>query len=115
VNDDFPVGHEWHQEQIEIHGEAWSHLRCYNCGRDFAKGPGIRQWTAVHVGVFGFDPLEDEVNSRWLTELCPGGRLPEDANALRVWKTNRLFGRAPTVARGGRDIRRGCNFRRGTD
>ena len=37
---------------------------------------GARQ--AVHVSIFSFHRLGDEVAQRWAVEPCPGARLPSD-------------------------------------
>jgi hypothetical protein len=44
---------------------------------------GAEEWTAVYVGIFDFSPLEQDVNFRWLSEPCPGHRMPEDRNENR--------------------------------
>jgi hypothetical protein len=51
---------------------------CVRCGRDFVidRSSGARH--AVHVSIFSFHRLSDEVAQRWALEPCPGERLPSD-------------------------------------
>jgi hypothetical protein len=76
-----PVGHVWSYREVQIKGKAYAHRQCRKCGRDFVMLPGSARWTAVHVGVFEFVPLEDDTNSRWMSQLCPGRPLPGERNA----------------------------------
>jgi hypothetical protein len=48
------------------------------CGRDIVTVLSSGSRHAVHVSMFCFYPLDDEVTERWLTEPCPGKRLPRD-------------------------------------
>lgn len=48
---------------------------------------GLGKWTAVYVGVFEFATLDEGINLRWRSEMCPGRRLPEERNESRVRKT----------------------------
>lgn len=76
-----PVGHVWRYREVRIKGKAYAHRQCGKCGRDFVKLPGSERWTAVYVGLLEFVPLEDETNSRWMAEVCPGRPLPGERNA----------------------------------
>ena len=81
-----PDGHVWRRRELDIDGEEYSQRHCQNCGRDFVTKTRLEQWHAVYVGVFEFIPLEQDMNSRWLNEPCPGRRLPEEYNELRSRK-----------------------------
>jgi len=78
-----PDGHVWKRRELDFDGKAYLHHHCENCGRDFVKPKDVERWSAVYVGVFEFAPLEDGLNLRWLSEACPGRRLPEDRNEVR--------------------------------
>lgn len=79
------AGHVWVEREVDLDCVVYLHRQCQNCGRDFAMKKGSdEQWKAVHVGAFQIEPLEDSVNSRWLAELCPKRRLPEDRNETRM-------------------------------
>jgi ribosomal protein S27AE len=80
-----PVGHKWITHAIEIDQCIYAHRQCVRCGRDFVMPAHVGKWTAVHVGIFNFSPLDQATNQRWLAEECPGRWLPEDANELRAW------------------------------
>jgi hypothetical protein len=86
ANNGLPDGHTWHDREIKLKGKTVHHRHCNRCERDFATLAGEEQWTAVYVGIFELAPLTDEVNSRWLTEHCPGSLLPGDRNELRIRK-----------------------------
>jgi hypothetical protein len=58
--------------EVKIAGEMYKHRRCERCRRDFIILPGGSEWTAVHVGLLEFTPLDAETNRRWLSEECPG-------------------------------------------
>jgi hypothetical protein len=80
-----PEGHEWiSKSDLQIQGMSFSHRQCVRCGRDFAKLSAAAEWSAVHVGVFKFNSLDENTTHRWFSERCPGYRLPEEMNDLRV-------------------------------
>jgi hypothetical protein len=56
------------------------------CGRDIVTVLSSGSRHAVHVSMFCFYPLDDEVTERWLTEPCPGKRLPRDDDDRQVAK-----------------------------
>jgi hypothetical protein len=86
ANDRLPEGHDWSHREVRIEGKIFSHRHCKNCGRDFVMQPLVAQWSAVRVSLFGFATLDDGINLRWLSQVCPGHRLPEDRNEIRVPK-----------------------------
>jgi hypothetical protein len=74
--------HQW-LERREPHlkiesGEAVIQHQCVRCGRDIVTVLSSGSRHAVHVSMSCFYPLDDEVTERWLTEPCPGKRLPRD-------------------------------------
>ena len=84
-SDRLPEGHEWiSKSDLQIEGKPYFHRQCKRCGRDFAKLSAAAEWSAVHVGVFNFDSLDENTTHRWFSERCPGYRLPEELNDLRV-------------------------------
>lgn len=87
ANDRLPDGHDWSHREVRIEGKLFSHRHCKDCGRDFVMQSSLGQWTAVHVSIFGFATLADSINMRWLSQICPGHRLPEDRNEFRVPKS----------------------------
>jgi hypothetical protein len=79
--------HNWFTRQpreIEIEGRLLLQLKCRKCLRDFVKD---EKWRAVHVTALRFQLLDDEVNSRWLVQPCPGSPLlsdDEDRRKIRI-------------------------------
>ncbi len=63
-------------------------------GRDFVidRSSGARH--AVHVSIFSFQRLSDEVAQRWAVEPCPGERLPSDDSDRK----NQIAGATDIVA-----------------
>jgi hypothetical protein len=90
-----PDGHRWGERELKLQGNSFVHRHCLWCSRDFVMRRGSAQWDAVHVGIFAFSRLEDDVNHRWLSEPCPRRELPEDRNELRALK----FERSPNQTR----------------
>jgi hypothetical protein len=70
--------HEWSEQQVSIFGRTFFHRQCQICGRDFARSLNEGEWRAVHVGVIEFHLLDKETTRRWVSEDCPGRRLPDD-------------------------------------
>ena len=74
--------HRWFQpspRRLELErGDSVFQRRCTRCARDFLvdRSSGLRY--AVYIAAFSFHQLEDEVTQRWLSERCPGKRLPSD-------------------------------------
>jgi hypothetical protein len=52
--------------------------------RDFARLLNEGEWRAVHLGVLKFNLLNEETNRRWVSEDCPGKRLPGEGNDERI-------------------------------
>jgi hypothetical protein len=80
--------HQW-LERREPHfknelGEAVIQHQCERCGRDIVTVLSSGSRHAVHVSIFCFYTLDDEVTARWLTEPCPGKRLPRDDDDRQV-------------------------------
>ena len=50
---------------------------CTRCGRDFVIEVSSGDRSAVVVSILSFQRL-DEITRRWLSESCPGKRLPGD-------------------------------------
>src|SRR5579862_3078870 len=74
--------HRWH-ERREPHfkiesGEAVIQNHCGRCGRDIVTVLSSGARHAVYASAFCFYRLAREVTQRWLTEPCPGERLPTD-------------------------------------
>jgi hypothetical protein len=74
--------HQWH-ERREPHlklesGAAVVHHHCGRCGRDIVTVLESGALYAVYASTFCFQRLDDEVTQRWMSEPCPGKRLPID-------------------------------------
>lgn len=74
--------HRWH-ERREPHfkiesGESVIQNHCGRCGRDIVTVLSSDARHAVYASAFCFYRLSREVTQRWLTEPCPGERLPTD-------------------------------------
>jgi len=78
--------HDWIEREVTLDDGDYVHRVCQHCGRDFAMKKGADEWIAVHLTAFQFQPLQDSVNHRWLSEPCPGRQLLEDGNDHRVKK-----------------------------
>ncbi len=71
--------HVWTTHRLElVPGEPLIQQGCHACGRDFVDECSMGERYAVHVSVFKFHRLSDEVTSRWLSEKCPGEPLMAD-------------------------------------
>ena len=81
--------HEWFQprpRQLELEtGQSVLHRQCTRCGRNFLIDASSGDRHAVHVSIFSFHRLHDEVNERWLTQRCPGKRLSSDDHDKNRW------------------------------
>jgi hypothetical protein len=75
-------GHQWLQRRprhLELEsGQSVFQRRCTRCGRDFVIEVSSGDRSAVVVSILSFQRLDDEVTRRWLSEPCPGKRLPSD-------------------------------------
>lgn len=79
------TGHHWALREVRINNQTFFHRRCRVCGRDLARlSEDGEEWRAVHVGGFKFDFLDEKTTLRWVTEGCPGRRLPGEANSERI-------------------------------
>ena len=78
AQDHLSTTHEWSEQQVSIFGRTFFHRQCQICGRDFARSLNEGEWRAVHVGVLEFHLLDKETTRRWVSEDCPGRRLPDD-------------------------------------
>jgi hypothetical protein len=84
-------GHEWMMlREVQIVGKKFLHRQCRRCWRDFVMPPDVKEWIAVHVGVFSFDFLDDEVNRKWRLERCPGRQFRGEFNDIRVFRDAKL-------------------------
>lgn len=74
--------HRWLQRRPRCFefesGESVFQRRCTRCGRDFIVEHPSGTRYAVFVSIMSFQRLDDEVTRRWLSEPCPGKRLPSD-------------------------------------
>jgi hypothetical protein len=101
MSDDQYAGgdHQWVQPRhFELEsGHSISQTHCIRCGRHFVFDTSSGTRHAVHVSIFSFARLSDEVTERWLYEPCPGKRLPSDdgdrekqiAKLLISWERSR--------------------------
>jgi len=48
------------------------------------------EWRGVHVGGLSFDFLAEETTRRWVSEGCPGKRLPGEGNDERIHPAGEL-------------------------
>ncbi len=74
--------HQW-LERKEPHlklesGEGVVHYQCGSCDRDIVTVLSSGAVYAVYTSAVYFCRLDDEVTARWLSERCPGKRLPSD-------------------------------------
>lgn len=76
--------HRWFQDKprrLELEsGETVLQRRCIICGRDFLIYQSSGDPWAVYVSAFSFHRLSEQVEQRWLSEPCPGKRLPSDVD-----------------------------------
>jgi hypothetical protein len=71
---DFWLSHKWTSvrgRSLAIAGKTLRQFKCRHCRRDFVQETGSGERYAVHVSMFGFDRLADEVTDRWLKQPCP--------------------------------------------
>jgi hypothetical protein len=101
-------GHQWLQRRprhFELEsGESVFQRRCTQCGRDFVIDMPSGARHAVHVSIFSFHQLHDDVTQRWLGEPCPGERVLSDDGdrkkkvaELRVAKERRREAHTPPI------------------
>jgi hypothetical protein len=71
--------HVWTTRRLELApGQPLTQQVCRECGRAFVDECSTGKRYAVHVSIFKFHRLCDEVTSRWLAEKCPAERLMAD-------------------------------------
>ena len=76
--------HLWSEQQVTIDHRTFFHRQCQICGRDFVRSLNEGEWRAVHVGVLKFDFLNEETTRCWVSDDCPGRRLPGEGNDERI-------------------------------
>lgn len=71
--------HCWIGRRLElVLGQPLDNWVCHECARAFVDECSTGERYAVHVAIFGFNRLSDEVTSRWLSEKCPAEWLKAD-------------------------------------
>jgi hypothetical protein len=80
----FSYNHHWVRRKVQIEGKTVFHRQCIAFRRDFVFDCDVGCWRAVHVGLLGFDLLDEEISRYWLSEECPGQQLPEEINDRRM-------------------------------
>ncbi len=78
------VSHDLIRRRVRVHGKIFFHRQCKICRRDFVMPPYTGEWRATHVGLLGFDFLDDETNQHWVSDPCPGQQLPDEINDGRL-------------------------------
>lgn len=72
--DYFWLSHKWTSvrgRSLTIAGKLLRQFKCRRCRRDFVQETVSGERYAVHVSIFDFDRLADEVTNRWLNQPCP--------------------------------------------
>jgi hypothetical protein len=90
--------HDYTARLVKLEKQTYLHQHCISCGRDFAKRIDAAEWSAVHVGIFRFDALDEDTSKRWLSEKCPGQHLASEYNDRRRSEPNRSVGVVPSFA-----------------
>ena len=87
--------HDWVSRSLElVPGHRLIQYGCRECGRTFVDEYSTGERYAVHVSVFIFHRLSDDVTARWLSEACPFNRqMADDADC-----ETRFFGRSSRSA-----------------
>jgi|GraSoiStandDraft_43_1057313.scaffolds.fasta_scaffold1972918_1 hypothetical protein len=75
--------HRWIGRKLNLSGQTMFHRQCIACRRDFVMSAGTGGWRAVHVGLFGFDFLDEETTHQWTLGECPGEELSDEINDRR--------------------------------
>lgn len=71
--------HDWISRPLKlVPNEPLIQQGCRECDRAFVDECLTGDRYAVHVSVFKFHRLSDEVTSRWLSEKCPAQRTLAD-------------------------------------
>jgi hypothetical protein len=103
--------HDYTARLVKLEQQTYLHQHCITCGRDFVKRIDAAEWSAVHVGIFRFDALDDATNRRWLSEKCPGQHLASEYNDRRRSAPSRSVGEVPSFpARESRNLDRAAGF-----
>lgn len=58
--------------EVKVSDKIYLQRYCERCRRSFVMARGETEWRAAHVGLLRFDILDEETNSRWRSEGCPG-------------------------------------------
>jgi hypothetical protein len=82
--------HDWTSRSLElVPGHRLIQYGCRECGRTFVDEYSTGERYAVHVSVFIFHRLSDEVTARWLSEACAfNSQMVDEADC-----ETRFFGR----------------------
>ena len=71
--------HDWSISRLElVTSQPIIHQVCRECRRGFVEEFSTGERYAVHISIFRFYRLSDEVTARWLSEKCPGELLKKD-------------------------------------
>ncbi len=65
-----PTEHDWFVREINSHDEMRVIRLCRRCYRAMVKLPDAAEWTAIHLGPFDYDLLDEITTARWLVEEC---------------------------------------------
>ena len=76
--------HLWSEQEVRIEWVTCFRRRCQLCERDFVRSLENGEWRAVHVGIIKFDFLEEPTTHRWVSQDCPGQKLPGEGNEERM-------------------------------
>jgi hypothetical protein len=107
--------HDWISRRIElVAGHPLIQQSCRECGRAFVEERSTGERYAVHVSIFIFHRLSDEVTAQWLAENCPAHRLIAD----EADRETRFFGgssRSGVAERASEDLDSGSSSDRKAD
>jgi hypothetical protein len=76
--------HHWARRKVRIGGKTFFHRQCIACRRDFVISGSTGGWQAAHIGLLGFDFLDEQTNRKWVSNECPGRQIPHEINDLRM-------------------------------
>jgi hypothetical protein len=80
---DLANSHQWVRRRVSVNGKLFYHRQCSVCRRDFVMAADTGYWKSAHIGLLGFDFLNEETDRSWLSEECPGRPLAAEINDLR--------------------------------
>jgi hypothetical protein len=93
--------HDWTSRSLElVPGHRLIHYDCRECGRAFVDEYSTGERYAVHVSIFIFHRLSDEVTARWLSEGCPVKCRNADEEDRETRFIGRLSRSAPGASNG---------------